>query len=189
MVAAWCCARQGHCRLDREVRYRRGLDPPTPTLANTRPSPPRPSEVQPCSDDCSASRSSWELIVAIGVGIAIVVKKLTTPADIAVPIEPWPPLPSENAMPDEHQRRGRRHQPIPPRPPAETHRHRIGADSAPMGQSTSAVWTERMPVAARSRSCTSGAGAAPTSRGSSMPTHPTATLRRGSRRCSRRRRR
>jgi hypothetical protein len=32
------------------------------------------------------------LIAAIGFGIAVVVKKLTAPADTAVPLEPWPPL-------------------------------------------------------------------------------------------------
>jgi hypothetical protein len=32
------------------------------------------------------------LIAGIGFGIAVVVKKLTAPADTPVPLEPWPPL-------------------------------------------------------------------------------------------------
>lgn len=32
------------------------------------------------------------LIAAIGYGIAVVVKKLTAPADDSAPIDPWPPL-------------------------------------------------------------------------------------------------
>jgi hypothetical protein len=39
------------------------------------------------------------LIAAVGFGIAVVVKKLTAPADTAVPIEPWPPLPTQTASP------------------------------------------------------------------------------------------
>ena len=39
------------------------------------------------------------LIAAVGFGIAVVVKKLTAPADTAVPIEPWPPLPSQSPTP------------------------------------------------------------------------------------------
>ena len=39
------------------------------------------------------------LIAAIGFGIAVVVKRLTAPADTAVPIEPWPPLPSQSPTP------------------------------------------------------------------------------------------
>jgi hypothetical protein len=35
------------------------------------------------------------LIAAIGFGIAVVVKKLTAPADTPVPLEPWPPLPTD----------------------------------------------------------------------------------------------
>jgi hypothetical protein len=37
------------------------------------------------------------LIALVGVGIAVVVKKMTAPADTAAPIEPWPPLPPEGA--------------------------------------------------------------------------------------------
>lgn len=39
------------------------------------------------------------LIAAVGFGIAMVVKRLTAPADTAVPIEPWPPLPSQTTTP------------------------------------------------------------------------------------------
>lgn len=36
------------------------------------------------------------LIAAIGIGIAVVVKKLTAPpSDTAAPLEPWPPLSTE----------------------------------------------------------------------------------------------
>jgi len=35
------------------------------------------------------------MIAAIGFGIAVVVRKLTAPADNAPPIEPWPPLTPE----------------------------------------------------------------------------------------------
>ena len=37
------------------------------------------------------------LIAAIGFGIAVVVKKLTAPADTPVPLEPWPPLQTDPA--------------------------------------------------------------------------------------------
>ena len=39
------------------------------------------------------------LIALVGFGIAVVVKKLTAPADTAAPIEPWPPLPSDPTPP------------------------------------------------------------------------------------------
>lgn len=39
------------------------------------------------------------LIAAVGYGIAMVVKKLTAPADTGMPMEPWPPLPSDAATP------------------------------------------------------------------------------------------
>jgi hypothetical protein len=35
------------------------------------------------------------LIAAIGVGIAVVVKKLTAPPADSTPLEPWPPLSTE----------------------------------------------------------------------------------------------
>jgi hypothetical protein len=39
------------------------------------------------------------VIAAVGFGIAVVVKRLTAPADTSAPIEPWPPLPAEKAVP------------------------------------------------------------------------------------------
>lgn len=38
------------------------------------------------------------LIAAIGFGIAVVVKKLTAPADTPVPLEPWPPLQTDPSV-------------------------------------------------------------------------------------------
>lgn len=39
------------------------------------------------------------VIAAIGYGIAMVVKKLTAPAEAPLPVEPWPPLAPEPTAP------------------------------------------------------------------------------------------
>lgn len=39
------------------------------------------------------------LIAAIGYGIAVVVKKVTGPADAPMPIDPWPPLAGGDGSP------------------------------------------------------------------------------------------
>jgi hypothetical protein len=38
------------------------------------------------------------VIAAIGVGIAVVVKKLTAPPEIPASLEPWPPLSTESPV-------------------------------------------------------------------------------------------
>jgi len=39
------------------------------------------------------------VIAAIGYGIAMVVKKLTAPAEAPLPVDPWPPLAPEPTTP------------------------------------------------------------------------------------------